>query len=182
MSYVAVWGVSWAVLGFATHLMMRMAGVIRSQEPLTDALILSLKIGMGGVIAGAACSAYLIVAYRNRSLADIRWSRFALAGAAVAAASIAGFVQASSLLGGGKLIEWEYMNPTLLMFSGFGFIAAGLSVKLAQQPPCGDADSDPLALGEQQTSSPPALVTYASHRTSRAAHQPRRFHSETPLP
>lgn len=145
---VALWGVGWAALGFTTHLALRMAGIIDAPVSVPDAAVLGLKIGLGGGIAGTAFSAFIAFAYRNRRIQEISWLKFGIGGAVATAASITGFVQGASLLGGGRLVEWEYMTPTLPMFSVFGFVVAALSIKLAQSVASRDLDSDELLLSD----------------------------------
>lgn len=129
---VVVWGLGWAVLGFASTLVLRMTGIVDPPVSLLEAAVIGLKIGLGGGIAGAGFSAFIAFAYRDRRLQDISWLRFGFGGAVVTAVSITGFVQGASVLGGGGLVEWEYMHPTLTMFAIFGFSAAAASMKLAQ--------------------------------------------------
>ena len=140
---VVVWGIGWTVLGFATNLVMRMTGIVDAPVSVLDAAVVGLKVGLGGAIAGTAFSAFIAFAYRNRRLEDISWLKFGLGGAVVTAVSIAGFVNGASILGGGGLVPWRYMNPTLAMFAVFGFGAAAISMKLAQsaasRAPDGDA-------------------------------------------
>lgn len=129
---VVVWGMGWTVLGFAATMVLRMTGMVDGPVSLSEVATMGLKIGVGGAIAGAGFSAFIALAYRNRRIKDITWWKFGIGGAVVTAASITGFVQAASVLGGGGLVPWRYMNPTLAMFAAFGFGAAALSVKLAQ--------------------------------------------------
>lgn len=87
---------------------MRMTGIVDAPVSVLDAAVVGLKIGVGGGIAGAAFSVFIACAYRNRRLQDISWLKFGVGGAVATAAGITGFVQAASLLGGGRLIEWHY--------------------------------------------------------------------------
>jgi hypothetical protein len=121
------------VLGFAANMVMRMTGVVDQPVSLLDAAIVGLKIGLGGAIAGTAFSAFIAFAYRNRRIQDISWVKFGIGGAIVTAVAITGFVQGASILGGGGLVPWRYMNSTLGLFAAFGFGAAAVSMKLAQR-------------------------------------------------
>jgi hypothetical protein len=142
-----VWSVGWAVLGFGTQLILRSTGVIEAPVSVPEAAIVGLKVGVGGGIAGAAFSAFIAFAYRNRRLQDISWAKFGVGSAVMTALSITGFVQSASLLGGGNLIEWKYMHPTLEIFTAFGFSAAALSMKVAQAA----ARREALAFGDSQS-------------------------------
>ncbi len=148
---VVVWGIGWSVLGFAANMAMRMTGIIDAPVSVVDAAVVGLKIGLGGGIAGAAFSAFIAFAYRNKRIQDISWLKFGLGGAVVTAASITAFVQGASLLGGGRLIEWQYMNPTVGLFAVFGFGVAAVSMKLAQSktPRSPDREELLLAISDQ---------------------------------
>ena len=56
---VVVWGIGWSVLGFTTHMLLRITGIVDAPVSVFDAVGLGLKIGVGGGIAGAAFSAFL---------------------------------------------------------------------------------------------------------------------------
>ncbi|MES2176896.1 MAG: hypothetical protein V4550_03440 [Gemmatimonadota bacterium] len=127
-----IWGIGWAVLGFATNMVMRTTGIINAPISVFDSAVVGLKVGLGGAIAGVAFSAFIAFAYRNRRIQEISWLKFGVGGAVVTVASITIFVQGASLLGGGRLIEWHYMQSTLAMFAAFGFSVAAISMKLAQ--------------------------------------------------
>lgn len=129
---VVAWGIGWTVLGFATTIVLRMTGLVDPPVSIRGAAEIGLKIGLGGCIAGAAFSAFIAFRYRNRRLQDIDCVAFGLGGAVVTAAAITGFVEGASLLGGGGLVPWRYMNPTVPIFALFGFGAAALSMRLAQ--------------------------------------------------
>lgn len=139
-----VWVVGWTVLGFATNLVMRMTGIVDEPVSVLDAAIVGLKIGLGGGIAGAAFSAFIAFRYRDRRIRDINWLKFGLGGAAVTAASITGFVQGASLLGGSGLVPLRYAFPTTALFALFGFTAAAVSMKLAQVATSNAPDNDQL--------------------------------------
>lgn len=128
----AVWGIGWTALGTTANLLLQLTGVISGPVSLSAALWTGLKIGVGGCIAGAAFSAFIAYAYRERRLHDISWVAFAASAAAVTALSITAFVQGASLLSGSGFVPWRYMNPTLPMFAVFGFTAAALSMRMAQ--------------------------------------------------
>jgi hypothetical protein len=150
---IAVWGIGWSVLGFAANMLMRMTGIVDAPVSVVDAAVVGLKIGLGGGIAGAAFSAFIAFAYRNRRIQDISSLKFGVGGAVVTAASITGFVQGASLLGGGRLIEWEYMQPTLAMFSLFGFGVAAISMRLAQLATSRAPDSEKVLLDDGRSAS-----------------------------
>ncbi len=143
---VVVWGTGWAVLGFATNLVMRVTGISDAPVSVLDAGVVGLKVGLGGGIAGAAFSAFIAFVYRNRRIHDISCWRFGVGGAVVTAASMTAFIQGASLLGGGRLVEWEYMVPTLQMFAVFGFGVATTSIKLAQLGASQASDNEPVLL------------------------------------
>jgi hypothetical protein len=127
-----MWVIGWTVLGFVTMLAYRMTGVAGAPGTIFDAALIGLKIGLGGGIAGTAFSLFIALAYRNRRIQEISALKFGVGGALVTAAAITAFVQGASILGGGGLVEWEYMVPTVPMFAVFGFVAAAASMKLAQ--------------------------------------------------
>ena len=127
-----VWGIGWSVLGFAAQMALRLTGIIDAPVSVRDALVISLKVGLGGGIAGAAFSAFIAFAYRERRIRDISWLKFGVGGAVVTIVSITAFVQGASLLSGSGLVPWRYAYPTTAMFAVFGFCAAALSMKLAQ--------------------------------------------------
>ena len=141
-SNAAVWGIGWTVLGFATNMVMRMTGIIDAPVSVLDSVMTGLKIGGGGAIAGTAFSAFISSAYRGRRIQDISWLKFGIGGAVVTAASITGFVQAASILGGGGLVPWRYMGSTLAMFAVFGFGVAAVSMKLAQLAAARDSENE----------------------------------------
>ena len=148
---VVVWGIGWAVLGFATNMVLRMTGIVDAPVSVLDAVGIGLKVGIGGGIAGAAFSAFIAFAYRNRRIQDISWLKFGVGGAVVTVASITGFVQGASLLGGGRLIEWHYMQSTLAMFAVFGFGVAAISMKLAQLAMSRAPDSEEVLLDDERS-------------------------------
>ena len=146
---VAVWGIGWAVLGFAANMMMRWTGAVDAPGSVLDAVGVGLKIGLGGGIAGAAVSAFIAFAYRNRRIQDISWLKFGGAAAVVTAASITGFIQAASLLGGGRMVPWRYLDSTIAMFAAFGFGVAAISMKLAQSAAPRASDSDEVLIHDE---------------------------------
>ena len=129
---VVVWGIGWAVLGFATNIVMRLTRIIDAPVSVIDAAVVGLKIGLGGGVAAMAFSTFIAVAYRDRRVQDISWLKFGAGAALITVASIAAFVNGASILGGGGLVPWRYAYPTLSMFAVFGFVAAAGSMKLAQ--------------------------------------------------
>lgn len=145
---VVMWGIGWTVVGFATSMVMRMTGLVDDPVSIPDAAVLGLKVGLGGGIAGAAFSAFIAFAYRNRRIRDISWLKFGIGGAVVTAASITAFVQGASLLGGSGLVPWRYMNPTLGLFALYGFSAAAVSMKLAQMAASRAPEGDEVELDE----------------------------------
>jgi hypothetical protein len=141
-----VWGTGWAVLGFATNIVMRLTGIIDAPVSMIDAAVVGLKIGLGGGIAAMAFSTFIAVAYRDRRIQDINWLKFGAGGAVITAASIAAFVNGASVLGGGGLVPWRYTYPTLSLFAVFGFVAAAGAMKLAQSAKSRDPDGGELLL------------------------------------
>jgi hypothetical protein len=173
---VVAWGVGWTVLGVATQMVLRLTGVIDAPASVRDLVGIGLKIGVGGAIAGVAFSAFIAFAYRSRRIQDISWLRFGLGGAVVTVAAITAFVQGASLLGGGGLVPWRYMESTLAMFAVFGFGAAAVSMKLAQSATLRAPDTDEVLLDGERNTHLPAGADGAVGTSSR----PRR--SSVPSP
>lgn len=151
ISTALVWGIGWAMLGFAATLAMRLTGIVDAPVSELDAAGIGLKIGVGGGIAGAAFSAFIAVTYRDRRIQDISWLKFGVGGAVVTALSITAFVQGASLLGGSGLVPWRYMNPTLGMFAVFGFSVAAISMKLAQLATSQSAGREEIPLEDERS-------------------------------
>lgn len=137
-----VWGIGWTVLGFAATMLRKLTGNVDTPMTAFDVMIVALKIGLGGGIAGAAFSAYIAYAYRRRDIRGISWLKFGIGGAVATAVSITAFVQSASVLGGGGLVPLRYLLPTTAMFAAFGFCVAAVSIKVAQSTKSQPPDSD----------------------------------------
>ena len=148
------WAIGWTILGFATTMVLRMTGIVDAPLSVRDAVGMGLKIGVGGGIAGTAFSAFIAFAYRNRRIQDISWLKFGVGGAVVTAVIITGFIQGASLLGGGGLVPWRYLDSTLAMFAVFGFSAAAISMKIAQSATSRAPDGEEVTLDNERSARP----------------------------
>jgi hypothetical protein len=146
-----VWGIAWAVLGFATQLVLRITGVIDAPVSVLDAVGIGLRVGVGGAIAGTAFSSFIVATYRNRRIRGISCLKFGVGGAVVTTISITGFIQGASLLGGGGVVPWRYLDSTLAMFAVFGFGAAAISMKLAQLATSRALGSEEVSLDDERS-------------------------------
>ena len=142
-----VWGVGWFGVGLALLTVASVGGLLPLVTTVGDVLRLAGYVGAAGFATGGAFSLYIAIAYRNRTLADIRPGRFALAGAVIAGAAsivVGGAVLPAAALGG---------------LTGFG------TIKLAQQ------GSRALGAGWSEEAHHDTRLPAASSQTT---HQPGR--------
>ena len=128
-----VWGTAWFGAGFALWTFIYLMGVpLPSPDPWRFILYVAANFGVGGVLAGGAFSAFLRVAYRDRSLLEIRVGRFALGGAVIAGL----FSSTLTALARMSIGTAMPLGDLILMgvFGAFlGGVTAGGTIKLAQR-------------------------------------------------
>ena len=158
------WGVAWGFLGLALFSVLRLLGVI-SRGTLLDGVGLGVRFGVFGVLAGAAFSTVIRLAYRGRCLADISWVRFGIVGGVVTAVFVPLAMQAMNVLTGGSMVPWDLVTDDAVITGLFGAVAAGGSLKLAQHVDALAAERGRRQLEGLGASEFPAQVEEGRERT-----------------
>lgn len=127
-----VWGAGWSAAAFVVISAMWLAGKAGDATWL-DVLVLSIKFGVWGTIAGGAFSAVIGLLYRGRRLSEISVLRFGLGGALVTGIFVPLFMQLMNLLSGDGLVPWRLVNDDAVITAVFGGVAAAVSLKVAQR-------------------------------------------------
>ena len=127
------WGLSWLGASLVLNSVVHLVWGFPLPSPWQYILYSAVNSGITGFLTGGAFSAYLGLAYRNRTILDIRVGRFALGGAIVAGLlspvinlSAGLWARASGL----PLLA--ALGPGIIWASLFGGVTAGAMIKLAQ--------------------------------------------------
>lgn len=137
-----VWGSAWFILASATTVALRGMDGVPAGIVLGDAIVIGVKVGFIGGIAGAAFAGFISFLYRGRRLSDISWVRFGVGGGIVAGTLVPAFLVAGNLLSGDGFPSPPTILDDLLMAAAFGAVAAGGSMKLAQRADVTEAGSN----------------------------------------
>jgi hypothetical protein len=120
-----LWGAAWSALGFTVATTL-------SGSWLTG-LVLSVKFGVIGVLAGAAFSSVVPLVYHGRRVSEMSPVRFGIAGGIVAGLFVPAFLQSMNVLSGGGPIAWGLVLDDAPVAAVFGAVAAGASLALAKR-------------------------------------------------
>jgi hypothetical protein len=141
-----VWGAAFAASSLAVFAGLKLAGALPASMIWLDSLLLAVRFGVIGGIAGGAFSSVIGFVYRGKRLSELHWVRFGLGGAAVTGVFVPLFLQTMNVLSGDGMVPMEHVLDDALWTAVFGGVAAGLSLKLAQMgdPRLSAARGDPL--------------------------------------
>lgn len=128
-----VWGVAWGGLGTAVAALMRLRDDIPFFNALLDGIGMGIRIGVAGAITGAAFSAFISFAYREKRLSEISPVRFGIGGALLAGAFVPTAMQTTSLLTGGGMVPWDLITFDIAIATVFGGVTAAGTMILAQR-------------------------------------------------
>ena len=128
-----VWGAAWGGLGSVLAALTRLVDNIPLWQALLDGLGMGIRIGVAGAFVGAAFSAFISVAYREKRLSEISPVRFGIGGAILAGAFVPAWMQTMSLLTGSGLVPWNLINTDVVFSTVFGGITAAGTMLLAQR-------------------------------------------------
>ena len=103
-----------------------------SPDPWRFILYVAANFGVGGFVAGGAFSAFLRVAYRDRSLLEIKVGRFALGGA-VTAGLFSSTLTALARMSIGTVMSLGDLIAMGMFGAFLGGVTAGATIKLAQR-------------------------------------------------
>ena len=128
----AVWGLGFFLLGLAAFAIMRLVGTLSPSVSVLDAVGMSIKFGVMGVIAGAVFATIIRLVYRGRRLSDINWVRFGVFGGIATGIFVPCFLQLMNVLTGGEGVPWHLLSDDAVWSTLFGAVVAGGSLRLAQ--------------------------------------------------
>jgi hypothetical protein len=145
LGYALVWGSGWSILFLAAFPLLRLTGILPQTMPWTDGFILAAILGTVGVFSGGMFAGAVNLLYRGRSLSQINWLRFGIAGGTFTGLLIPTFFQTMNWLSGDGFVPVELVLDDALITAVFGGLAAAASLKLAQQvePPALETGRDP---------------------------------------
>ncbi len=127
-----VWGAGWAALSFVVFNALLAAGLLSGTMWWADGLLVAVRFGMVGVLAGGAFSAAVRLLYQGRRLSHLSPVRFGIAGGVVAGVFVPAFLQAMNVLSGGEMVPMALVLDDAALSALFGAVAAGGTLKLAQ--------------------------------------------------
>lgn len=128
-----VWGGIWFVAGCVWYWGLRLTGLVTENTSLVNMVGVALRIGIAGAVASTVFSLLIGVLYRGRALREINGIRFALGGGAISALFILGMMFVPRLLAGEPMLPASDWLMDLVIAGGFGAVAAGTTIKVAQQ-------------------------------------------------
>ena len=142
------WGVMWAIGTVVLGGVLRGLGVLPPLSLRGLVLIPAIRSGIAGLLAGGAFSAYMAVAYRRRSIAEINGPLFALTGVGAGALLMTLFYLVPVLAAGVTVRTAMWALPVALG-GGLGGLTAGITIKMAKSVdraaiPGSTAESSPL--------------------------------------
>lgn len=127
-----VWGGAWFVLAIAAFAVLAVVGFVPPGIGWLDRIGMAIRVGIVGVLAGAAFSTFIRLRYRGRRLSELSWVRFGLAGGVLTGLLVPAYMQTFNLLSGDGLVPWALIRGDILVSTVFGAVAAGSSLRLAQ--------------------------------------------------
>jgi hypothetical protein len=127
-----VWGLGWSTAGFAVFVVLRLAGGLPDAVSWTEGLVLALRLGLIGGIAGAMFAGVIRLLYRGRRLSEISWVRFGIAAGVATGVFVPLFLQTMNLLSGDGLVPWRLVLDDGVWTAVFGAAAGGGTLRLAQ--------------------------------------------------
>ncbi len=126
-----VWGASWFGTGLAVLSPIHLLGLLPVANPWQVIFSVSANLGVVGFLVGGGFSAFLSLAYRDRSLLEIRAGRFAVGGAVVAAL-LSPIVKYVAVMSTGLGVSLGDLVVGGVFPAVLGGITAGATIKLAQ--------------------------------------------------
>jgi hypothetical protein len=133
MGNAVVWGGIWFVAGCIWYWGLRLTGLVTENTSFVNMIGVGLRIGIAGAVASTVFSLLIGVLYRGRALREINWIRFALGGGSISALFVLGMMLVPRLLAGEPLLPASDWLMDLFIAGGFGAVAAGTTIKVAQQ-------------------------------------------------
>ncbi len=127
-----VWGGAWFVLAIAVFAVLAVVGFVPPGIGWMDRIGMAIRVGIVGVLAGAAFATFIRFRYRGRRLSELSWVRFGLAGGLLTGLLVPAYMQTFNLLSGDGLVPWALIRGDILVSTVFGAVAAGSSLRLAQ--------------------------------------------------
>ena len=127
-----VWGGIWFVAGCVFYWALRLTGLVTENTSFVNMVGVALRIGIAGAVASTVFSLLISVLYKGRALHEINWIRFALGGGAISALFILGMMFVPRLLAGEPLLPPSDWLMDAFIAGGFGAVAAGGTMKVAQ--------------------------------------------------
>lgn len=127
-----VWGGTWFVLAIGVFAVLAVVGFVPPGIGWMDRIGMAIRVGIVGVLAGAAFATFIRLRYRGRRLSEISWVRFGLAGGVLTGLFVPAWMQSLNLLSGDGLVSWALIRGDILVSTVFGAVAAGSSLRLAQ--------------------------------------------------
>lgn len=137
------WGGAWFTLAAAVTVGLRLADGVHPGIVLGDALLIGIRVGIMGGVAGAAFAGFISLFYQGRRLSEISWIRFGLGGGLMAGVFVPTFLVIANLVSGDGFPALPLVLDDGIYAAVFGGISAGGSMKLAQR-------ADALAAGARQ--------------------------------
>ncbi|HEX9164508.1 MAG TPA: hypothetical protein VF862_01255 [Gemmatimonadales bacterium] len=127
-----VWGGAWFALAIGVFAVLAVVGFVPPGIGWMDRIGMAIRVGIVGVLAGAAFATFIRFRYRGRRLSDLSWVRFGLAGGVLTGLLVPAWMQTTNLLSGDGLVPWALIRGDILVSTVFGAVAAGSSLRLAQ--------------------------------------------------
>lgn len=143
-----VWGATWFVAGCVWYWALRLTGLVTENTSLVNMIGVALRIGVAGAVASTVFSLLIGVLYRGRALREINWFRFALGGGAVSMLFILGMMFIPRLLAGDAPLPLTDWLMDAFIAGGFGAVAAGGTMRMAQLADQRTAIGEPRTAGE----------------------------------
>lgn len=140
-----IWAVAWFGAGLAIGAVLYLAGLFPVTSGWGVVLIMAKTLAVPGFVTGGAFSVYLGVRHRNRHILDLSVLRLALAGGAVAAVTLVGYLVA----------QGAPAYPSVLLIDGaiaggLGAVTAGGTILLSKHATRRMRDGSMEALEREQ--------------------------------
>ncbi|MFZ9690138.1 MAG: hypothetical protein ACO3DS_09920, partial [Phycisphaerales bacterium] len=132
LAIAVVWGGIWFLAGCVFYWALRLTGLVTENTSFVNMIGVALRIGIAGAVASTVFSLLIGVLYQGRTIREINWIRFALGGGLISAVFILGMMFVPRLLAGEPLLLPSDWLMDAVIAGGFGLVAAGGTMKVAQ--------------------------------------------------